>query len=279
MTPQLRPFPDYNLHELAVIFNQAFEGYIGGVPAFDGLSFARFLKTSAVDLHLSQVVVEGATPKAIGAIARFNTISRLAGMGVLLQFKHQGVGSWLLEQLIAAARLRGDRKLVLEVIEQNTPAVDLYRKFKFNTVRRLCGFTCKEPPAFQSPTLPSSAVETDLVSLLQAAAQTASADLPWQIGLPALVSVNAPDRIYRDQQVFAVISDPARDTIVIRSLFSTSGVQDSAGLQRCLASLLALYPGKQWIASAIFPQEYKPAFEALNFKPSELTQFQMELAL
>jgi ribosomal protein S18 acetylase RimI-like enzyme len=272
---QVRFFSDYDLHQLASIFNRAFDGYIGGVPTFDGASFARFLKISAVDLPISQVVVEEDTPKAIGAVARFNTTSRLAGMGVLPQFKQQGVGSWLMEQLIAAARQRQDRKLVLEVIEQNTPAVNLYRKFKFTTLRRLCGFTCEEPPAVQS----STATETDLFSLLQAAAAIASDDLPWQIGLPALVSVNAPDRIYSDQKAFAVISDPARDTIVIRSLFSTSGVQDTDGLQRCLASLLALYPGKKWVASAIFPEDYGLAFQALNFKPSALTQFQMELTL
>ncbi len=38
----------------------------------------------------------------------------------------QGIGLWCMDRLVDEARARGERSMVLEVIEQNDPAVRLY---------------------------------------------------------------------------------------------------------------------------------------------------------
>ena len=48
-------------------------------------------------------------------------------------------------RLIDEARARGERAMVLEVIQQNEPAVRLYTKCGFRTVRRLVGYVASPP--------------------------------------------------------------------------------------------------------------------------------------
>ena len=52
---------------------------------------------------------------------------------------------------IADARARGDHALLLEVIEQNTPAVKLYTSLGFRLVRRLVGYRWEPGAARRMP--------------------------------------------------------------------------------------------------------------------------------
>ncbi len=55
-------------------------------------------------------------------INRTGNIARLAGMGVVRAARRIGVARTLLLQILEEARARGDRAMVLEVIEQNPSA-------------------------------------------------------------------------------------------------------------------------------------------------------------
>ena len=61
-------------------------------------------------------------------------------MAVVPEARGRGVGKWLMAQLIAEAKARGERVMVLEVIEQNEPAVRLYKGCGFHTQRRLVSY-------------------------------------------------------------------------------------------------------------------------------------------
>ena len=52
-------------------------------------------------------------------------------MGVLKEYRNQGLGSQLLEKTLAHAKTNGLEKVELEVYESNTAAVNLYIKFGF----------------------------------------------------------------------------------------------------------------------------------------------------
>jgi ribosomal protein S18 acetylase RimI-like enzyme len=58
------------------------------------------------------------------------------GMGVLKEYRGQGIGSALLHQALAEARNRGLERVDLSVFASNTTAVRLYEKFKFEVEGR-----------------------------------------------------------------------------------------------------------------------------------------------
>ena len=53
------------------------------------------------------------------------------GMGVLREYRGQGIGSALLHQALAEARNRGLERVELSVFASNLTAIQLYKKFKF----------------------------------------------------------------------------------------------------------------------------------------------------
>ena len=53
------------------------------------------------------------------------------GMGVLKEYRQQGIGSALLHQALAEARNRGLERVELSVFASNVTAIHLYEKFKF----------------------------------------------------------------------------------------------------------------------------------------------------
>ncbi|MBN2089916.1 GNAT family N-acetyltransferase [candidate division KSB1 bacterium] len=60
------------------------------------------------------------------------------GMGIIKEYRGQGIGKMLMEKAITEARHRGLIKIELEVFASNIPAVNLYKKygFKFEGLKR-----------------------------------------------------------------------------------------------------------------------------------------------
>jgi RimJ/RimL family protein N-acetyltransferase len=54
------------------------------------------------------------------------------GMGVLEDYRRQGVGTKLLDRVITVAKEQGLERIELEVYASNTPAINLYEKWGFN---------------------------------------------------------------------------------------------------------------------------------------------------
>jgi ribosomal protein S18 acetylase RimI-like enzyme len=57
-------------------------------------------------------------------------------MGVLKEYRGQGIGSALLHQALAEARNRGMERVELSVFDSNLGAIHLYEKFNFETEGR-----------------------------------------------------------------------------------------------------------------------------------------------
>ena len=54
------------------------------------------------------------------------------GMGVLKEYRRQGIGTRLLEKAITEAKECGLERIELDVYASNTPAINLYEKWGFN---------------------------------------------------------------------------------------------------------------------------------------------------
>ena len=270
----LKSAADFPLPDLVEFLNQGFENYLIPIHVnMDG--FLSMLRKDGIDLSASRILLMHEQPAGIALIARRGWQSRLAAMGIFLGMRGQGAGSWLMEKLIDEARQRGDRGMVLEVIEQNIPAVRVYQKYGFQVVRKLASFICKDPQETTADVLQ----EMDLRELGCMILKYGWSDLPWQLSGESIAQMNPPARAYGKDQAYVAISNPEADHIVIWSLLvepEARGRHRSVGI---LKTLIATHPGKTWHVPALFPEEMGTVFERAGFQKEELSQLQMRLTL
>ena len=158
---------DYGLERAAEVLARAFEDYFVRIP-FSVASLLQAARADSVDLAASRVFVRNGAAVGGALIARRGWTARLAGMAIVPDARRIGVGRAAVLHLLTEAKARGDRAMVLEGIEQNTAAVELYRACGFKEIRRLVGFA--GPPA------PDAALPPSLIEVL--------ADLVTRAGLP-----------------------------------------------------------------------------------------------
>jgi ribosomal protein S18 acetylase RimI-like enzyme len=136
---------EYNAAQLAAAVTACFEGYV--MPfVIDGLQFERRFRPEGLDTQSSVILMDSDKPAAICLIARQGWTSRVAAMAIAPNFRRKGVGQHLMNLVIDEARKRGDHRLILEVIEQNPPAIGLYESVGMSITRRLAGYR-REPSA------------------------------------------------------------------------------------------------------------------------------------
>src|SRR5437868_6381066 len=118
---------EYGIEASAGLLDAGFADYL--VPVrMTPASLAMMARVDGVDLDASRVVLNDGEPAGVALIARRGWTSRLAAMSVVPAARGRGLGAAVMRQLFADAQARGERAMELEVIEQNVPAVELYRK-------------------------------------------------------------------------------------------------------------------------------------------------------
>ena len=269
-----RPASDSPLPVLVKLLNLGFEDYL--VPIQFSLSqFLTMVRKDSIDLMSSQVLLAGDEPSGIALIARRGWTSRLAAMGVSQPIRGKGAGSWSMDKLIHEAHERGDHEMILEVIEQNEPAVRLYQKYGFQTIRRLVGFTCQGAMEDSTPDLH----EIDLRQAGHLISLYGLPDLPWQLSGESIAHMNPPARAYRKGKAYAVISNPNVEHIMIWSLLVEPGARGNELGVDMLRNVTAKHLGKTWHVPAVLPEELGKAYEKAGFEKDHLSQWQMRLPL
>ena len=130
------PASRWSYAELAKIFNAGYEGYFTPFT-LDEAAF-RFMSTTwDDDLDASRVALVDGEPAGICKLAIRGDQGWIAGVGVAVPHRGKGIGEALMLGAIDEARSRGLRDLWLEVLVQNEPAIRLYEKLGFETVREL----------------------------------------------------------------------------------------------------------------------------------------------
>jgi ribosomal protein S18 acetylase RimI-like enzyme len=208
-------------------------------------------------------------------IARRGWVSRLAAMGIVQEARGKGAGSWFMSELIGEACRRNDREMVLEVIEQNEPAVKLYQKSGFQIVRRLIGLIRKE--AVENGK--SALHEIDLRKMGSLVSRHGLQDLPWQLSGESIAQMNPPACAYCKGQAYLAISNPRAEHVVIWSLLVEQETRGKGLGTDMLKNVIAHHAGKTWHVPAILPEEFGRVFEKAGFKREDLSQWQMKLGL
>lgn len=269
-----KPASDYPTTALVQYLNLGFESYL--IPIhFDIPSFLTMLHKDNIDLNFSRVLLAGDQPSGIALIARRGWTSRLAAMGIVKNVRNQGAGSWFMEMLINEARQRNDREMVLEVIEQNDPAVHLYKKQGFQTVRRLIGLINQDAKQDAKTDLQ----EIDLREMGRLILQHGLPDLPWQLSGETIALLNPPVRAFKKGKAYIAISNPNVEFVEILSLLVEPPARGKGLAVDLLENVMANHAGRKWHVRAILPEELGITFERAGFQREELSQWQMRQAL
>lgn len=268
---------DFGLAPAADVFTRGFADYLVKIVASPAVLLG-MVRADGVDLGVSRIVVADGVPVGAALIARRGWTCRLAGMCLVPEGRRRGTGLALMERLGADAAARGERTMVLEVIEQNAPAVRLYEKCGFAKVRRLVGF---DGPA--APVPAESAVlaleEIDIRELANVVARHGLADLPWQVSAETLAQQGPPSRAYRCGGSWVLISDPNAAVVAVRALLTEPAARGQGSAARTLRAVMERWPGRQWRVAALMPEEMAPAFGEAGFTRAALSQWQMTRAL
>jgi ribosomal protein S18 acetylase RimI-like enzyme len=271
---ELKPALDYVLPEVVGLMNRGFADYFVKIE-LDLAAFLGMVRHDGVDLATSRVVLRGGQPAGVALIARRGWTSRLDGMAIIPEARGCGVGRWLMDQLIAEARTRGERAMVLEVIEGNTAAVRLYEKSGFRVLRRLVSYAMSGTEAAAEGNLQ----EIDVRELARLVAMYGLPDLPWQISGETLAQIGPPNRAYQMGDAYVAISNPDAPHVALRTVLVRPEARRQGQATRLLRAVMATYPGKTWHVPALCPQEFGPLFEGLGFEREPLAQLQMALDL
>jgi GNAT superfamily N-acetyltransferase len=233
------------------------------------------LRRDGVDLTASRVLMKDDQPIGLALIARRGWTSRLAAMGITSDARSGGVGSWAMGQLLEEAKSRGEREMVLEVIEQNTAGVKLYEKVGFKKIRRLVGYKLENPQADSAHKLE----EIDIRDLARQVTYHGMKDLPWQLSGTTIMQHTPPSRAFRLNDAYCLISNPDATDVAISSVLVKARSRGAGLSGVLLRALFAKFPNKTWHVSPIYPEEMGFIFEQVGMVRESLSQWQMSRVL
>ena len=131
--------------------------------------------------------------------------------------------------LLEEARARRDRVMVLEVIEQNPAACELYRSEGFRETGRLCGW--RRPVEEGEPAeLPRGFKQVSVARASQLPSAKEFPEWPWPISRHAIAKM-VPGRAYLSGRSVVVIGDPAvAGPLRVHGLFSRGAERGRLGV-------------------------------------------------
>jgi N-acetylglutamate synthase-like GNAT family acetyltransferase len=234
----------------------------------DPLAFERRVLGEAIDLGASRLALVDGEVAGVILVARRGDVSRIAGLGVNASWRRQGIGRALSQAAVADARARGDRTLLLEVIERNTAATELYRGLGFRVRRRLVGYV----GATTSPGA-DALTEVETSEIARAVAEHGEPDLPWQLAADSVRAAAPPARaLTLEARAYALVGPPG----VLRVLVVPRPLRRQGWGTRLLQAL----PAGSWTIPPIAPEVLAAEFLAdAGFARQELTQLELELML
>jgi ribosomal protein S18 acetylase RimI-like enzyme len=240
----LSPASELSLQDLSTLFSRSFADYFVQVPDSPRLFDAR-VRSEHISLVDSRVAREGRETVGLVLIARRGRVSRIAAMGIVPPHRNRKLGGAILGPLLDEARTRGDTQVVLEVIEQNLPAVKLYERMGFQRVRRLIGFMGTPVP---EPASTLQEVEPE------ECARLLPEGLPWQLAPSTVGGLALPARAFKLGPAVAVLGDTSAPTLALRAIAVEAAARGQGAGTRLLRAIASTHPGKPLAVSALVPE-------------------------
>ncbi len=270
----LKSVLSFSLSETAALLTRGFEGYFVPIQ-IDGFALQTMIRRDGIDLSESRILLKDDEPAGVALIARRGWTSRLAAMGIVTGARNTGAGSWAMEKLVHDARARGDKELLLEVIEQNAPAVHLYQKFGFKIARRLVGYKLENPQATSDDELE----EIDIREMGHLISAHGLSDLPWQISAETIALHTPPSRTYKLGDAYVMLANLETEHVVIWSVLVKADARRAGQGSRLMRAAFSRFPNKTWHVPSLCPEEMDGLFEKMGMIKEVLSQYQMGLKL
>ncbi len=130
---------------LAEIYNQGRIDYIVPMP-MNARRLEEYVRAYDVDMAASFVAMDGGDnmPNGLGMLSLRGSRSWITRLGVNPERRRRKTGEFLVHYLLEQAAMRHAPQIQLEVIQDNTPAHNLFVKFGFKETRRL--LIIRRPP-------------------------------------------------------------------------------------------------------------------------------------
>jgi ribosomal protein S18 acetylase RimI-like enzyme len=270
----LKSAAEFPISQIADLLTRGFEGYLIPIQITEPVLLAMMHRDS-IDLVESRVFHKDGEPVGVGLVARRGWTSRLAAMGIVSHARGDGLGTWAMQQLIKDAQLRGDKEMLLEVIEQNTAGVRLYKKVGFKIVRRLIGYKLEYPKVESKEELQ----EIDIRELARQVTYNGLSDIPWQLSGITLAHHTPPSRAFYLNDAYCLISNPEVEHVSIASVLTKADSREADAGPGLMRALFARFPDKVWHVSPIYPEEMGYIFEQAGMQREMLSQWQMSAVL
>lgn len=261
--------------QLAEAVTECFKGYIQTF-ILDAEGFERRFRPEGLDTEASIILMDGDSPAAICLIARQGWTCRVAAMAIAPDFRGQGVGKSLMRKVIDEARDRGDHRIVLEVIEQNPPAIGLYESVGLKITRRLVGY--RRSPM---PSVAADLKEIDPLTVVRHMFTECDANLPWDFKPETLIGKSPPTLgLTIDERSFALVTNTPGERVIIWSLFTDRAYRNAGCARQLLEAIAARFTGKALVTPVALPDDLAPEFFAsTGFQVNEISQYEMALDL
>jgi len=280
-----RPVAECASSEVAAALTRSFEGYLTGPVHVDAEGYERRFRAEHLDPFASRVYLreghEGDRRPYAGVllVARRGWTARIAGMGVAPGLRGRGLGKRIMREAVRDAEARGAREMVLEVFEQNAPAVALYEKLGFRPRRRLFGYRLEAPNDAVGTS--DALSEADPLEVARVVAREGEADLPWMLAAETLAAAAPPARAYRlGRRAYALIEEAGPEAVLLSTLVVRREERRAGWGKRLLGALIAAFPGRGWYVPAVVPEDPAGAFlEGSGWERERLNQLEMRLGL
>lgn len=262
--------------DAAEAFTVGFSGYV--VPMNVTVPSLRLrIERDHVDLDESRVYFEGGKPAGILLIGRRGDVSRVGAIGMGPTIRGKGFGRSVMLEAIEAAKARGDRRLVLEVINTNERARDLYLSLGFAITRTLVGFDRSLRRAAPDVAPAEECEATRAAAML---AKFADAGLSWQTDPRSFERLGPPLKGFALDGKAAVLLDDALKDIRIFGL-AVDPDHRRQGLGRSMTDALAArYPGRKLFIVETVPEGLLNDFmRRVGWRKRRLTQSEMAIDL
>lgn len=272
-----RPVAECSSSLVADALTMSFEGYVMPVEVSAQGYESRF-RPESVDPFASRVYFREGRPVAVILVARRGWTSRIAAMAVAPEVRGMGFGKQIMQAAIREAVSREDRTVLLEVIEHNTPALNLYRGLGFIPLRRLVGYH-RGPGGVHDAA--DTLSELDPLDFARVAAREGEPDLPWMLTAETLSATVSPARAYHlDHHAYALIGDPGAEVIALSALVVPRAERRKGWGTRLMRALSAAFPDRRWSIPATVPEELAPAFfTQCGWTLQDISQLEMVLDL
>ncbi len=160
---QIRFLKDESIEKLHQAFTEAFADYLVDLPMpYD--RFTEMIKARDLNPEYSIGAYDGDKLVSFIINGYRETIGKKmcydGGSGTIPEYRKQGLSSQLLRKLIEELPKYHIDKYLLEVVEDNTTAINIYKKHGFNIVRKLYCLKAKKE-SFKNPAQHTYIINTD----------------------------------------------------------------------------------------------------------------------